>query len=242
MGLAHSPSIISDGLVFHLDAANIRSYVGSGNTSYSLNNNITLALNNGVGFTSTNRGMFTFDGTNDNLTSTNYNMPFVNNSEYTFEAVCKFNSNPNSYQTVLLYGNLSYQGFVLGKARSGFINYEGVGGALYGGIYGTANAMIAASTINGDQTVSMGFVHYVYTLSKPASVYVAKLYVNGQLNSSNTTSITSYTFGSLNTFNIGGPSGDSVNGNIAIMRVYNRALSEQEILQNYNATRKRFGL
>ena len=242
MGIAYNSSIATDGLVFHLDAANVRSYVGSGNTSYSLNNNITLALNNGVGFTSDNRGMFFLDGTNDSLSSTNYNMPFVNNSDYTFEAVCKFNSNPNGYQTVLLYGNLSYQGFVLGKARSGYINYEGVGGAIYGGVYGTSNAMIAASTINGDQTVSMGLIHYVYTLSKPASVYVAKLYVNGQLNSTNTTSVTSYTLGSLNTFAIGGPSTDFVNGNIAMVRVYNRALSALEVKQNYNALRDRFGI
>ena len=82
MGLAHSPSIISDGLVFHLDAANIRSYVGSGNTSYSLNNNITLALNNGVGFTSANRGMFSLDGTNDYMSSSDFNIPFTNINIY----------------------------------------------------------------------------------------------------------------------------------------------------------------
>jgi len=242
MGIAYNTSIVAEGLVFALDAANTRSYAGSGNTAYSLCNNITLSLNNGTGITSSNSGMFVLDGTNDNLTSSNYNMPFVNNSDYTFEAVCKFNTNPNSYQTVLLYGNMSYEGFVLGKARSGYINYEGVGGALYGGVYGPGVAMIAASTINGDQTVSMGLVHYVYTLSKPASVYVAKLYVNGQLNSTNTTSVTSYSFGSLNTFAIGGPSGDYVNGNIAMVKVYNRALSAEEIKQNYNATKKRFGL
>jgi hypothetical protein len=242
MGIAYNTSIVTDNLVFALDAGNTRSYSGSGTTAYSLNNNINLNLNNGVGFTSANRGMFSFDGTNDNLTSTDYNMPFVNNSEYTFEAVCKFNSNPNSYQTVLLYGNLSYEGFVLGKARSGFNNYEGVGGAVYGGIYGPGVAIIAAGTINGDQTVSMGMIHFAYTISKPSTVYVAKLYINGQLNSTNTTGASSYTFGSLNTFNIGGPSGDSVNGNIAMVKVYNRALSAKEIAQNFNATRDRYGI
>jgi hypothetical protein len=46
----------------------------------------------------------------------------------------------------------------------------------------------------------------------------------------------------LTTFNIGGPSGDSVNGNIAMVRVYNRALSAAEVKQNYNALRDRFGI
>ena len=242
MGTGYNPRIATDGLVFALDAGNPRCYAGTGLTASSLNNNISLSLNNGIGYSSINSGVFVLDGTNDNLTSTNYNMPFVNNSEYTFESICKFNTNPNSYQTVLLYGNLNYEGFVLGKARSGYVNYEGVAGAVYGGIYGPGVAIIAASTINGDQTVSMGMIHFVYTISKPSTVYVAKLYINGQLNSTNTTGASSYAFGSLNTFAIGGPSGDYVNGNIAMVRVYNRALSDQEIRQNYNATKGRYGL
>jgi hypothetical protein len=237
MGIAYNTSIVTDGLVFHLDAANIRSYVGSGNTSYSLNNNITLALNNGVGFTSTGRGMFTFDGTNDNLTSTNYNIPFNNNAEITFEAVCKFNTNPNSYQTVFLYGNTSYQGFVLGKSRSGYAN-----GGVYGGVYFDGSAVIASSTLTGNQIVAMGTINFVYTLSKPSTVYVAKLYINGVLDTTTTSAFTSYALNNLTTFNIGGPLGDSVNGNIAIMRVYNRALSAAEVKQNYNALRDRFGI
>ena len=80
MGIAYNTSIVSDGLVFALDAANSRSYSGSGNTAYSLVNNINFRLNNWVGFTSANRGMFSFDGTNDNLTSTDLNLPFVPNS------------------------------------------------------------------------------------------------------------------------------------------------------------------
>lgn len=238
MGIAYNTSIVTDGLVFHLDAANIRSYVGSGNTSYSLNNNITLALNNGVGFTSTNRGMFVLDGTNDSLSSTNYNIPYVNNSEYTFEAVCRFNTNPNSYQTVFLFGNSNYEALVLGKSRSGFAN-----GGLYGGVYGPGGQnIIAASSITGAQIVSLGLLHYTYTLSKPSSVYVAKLYVNGVLDATNTSAVSSYTLGTINNFSIGGPSTDFVNGNIAMVKVYNRALSAAEVKQNYNALRDRFGI
>jgi hypothetical protein len=238
MGIAYNSSIATDGLVFHLDAANIRSYVGSGNTSYSLNNNITLALNNGVGFTSTGRGMFVLDGANDNLTSTNYNIPYVNNSEYTFEAVCKFNTNPNSYQTVFLYGNSNYEALVLGKSRSGYAN-----GGVYGGVYGPGGqAIIAISTTTGAQIVSMGTIHFTYTLSKPSTVYVAKLYINGVLEATTTSAVSSYTLGALNTFAIGGPSTDYVNGNIAMVRVYNRALSALEVKQNYNALRDRYGI
>jgi hypothetical protein len=237
MGIAYNTSLVTNGLVFALDPVNARSYSGSGNTAYSLNNNITLSLNNGTGFTSTNNGMFVFDGTNDNITSSNLNIPFTNNGEYTFEGVCKFNANPNSYQTVFLYGNAGYQGFVLGKSRSGYAN-----GGVYGGVYFDSSAIIAISTLTGDQIVSLGMIHYAYTLSKPSSVYVAKLYVNGVLDTTTTSAFSSYTLNNLNLFVIGGPTGDYVNGNIASLRVYNRALSDQEIKQNFNSTRKRYGI
>ena len=57
MGIAYNTSLVTNGLVFALDPVNARSYSGSGNTAYSLNNNITLSLNNGTGFTSTNNGI-----------------------------------------------------------------------------------------------------------------------------------------------------------------------------------------
>ena len=71
MGLAHSPSIISDGLIFYLDAANSRSYSGSGNTANGLVGGIGGTLVNGVGFTSSNNGLFSFDGSNDYI---NFNL------------------------------------------------------------------------------------------------------------------------------------------------------------------------
>ena len=109
MGIAYNTSIVSDGLVFALDAANSRSYVGSGLTAYSLVNTFNLSLNNGVGITSSNAGMFVFDGTNDSITSTDYNIPYNNDGEFTIETVCKFNSNPNSST------NLSLKAIVSGK-------------------------------------------------------------------------------------------------------------------------------
>jgi hypothetical protein len=39
-----------------------------------------------------------------------------------------------------------------------------------------------------------------------------------------------------------GSRGYFYNGNIAIVRVYNRVLSASEVAQNYNATKTRFGL
>jgi hypothetical protein len=70
------------------------------------------------------------------------------------------------------------------------------------------------------------------------------MYVNGELNSSTTSAYTTYTFNTPNFLGLssGGSYSEPVNGNIALMRIYNRALSAQEIKQNYNATKKRYGL
>lgn len=65
MGLNHSPSIVTTGLVAYFDLSSTKSYPGSGTTLFDLsgnNNNGTLV--NGVGFDSANRCL-QFDGTND---------------------------------------------------------------------------------------------------------------------------------------------------------------------------------
>ena len=63
MGTSYNPHIVSDGLVLCLDAANPRSYPGSGTSWYDLSgngNNGTLV--NGVGYSSDNAGSLVFDG------------------------------------------------------------------------------------------------------------------------------------------------------------------------------------
>jgi hypothetical protein len=68
MGLGHSPKIVTSGLVLYLDAANPKSYPGSGTTINNLigtsNNGV---LSGGVGFNNENEGIFTFDGSNDQI-------------------------------------------------------------------------------------------------------------------------------------------------------------------------------
>jgi hypothetical protein len=62
MALAHSPSIVTNGLALCLDAANPRSYPGSGNTSYDISGfGRTFSLTS-VTFDSANYGSFTFNG------------------------------------------------------------------------------------------------------------------------------------------------------------------------------------
>ena len=74
-----------------------------------------------------------------------------------------------------------------------------------------------------------------------------KIYINGVEEDTNTISntLTSSTLSNQRTL-LGirrlSPPPDPLRGNIANVQIYNRALSAQEVLQNYNATKTRFGL
>ena len=67
MGFYRGPNIVTDGLVFAVDAGSTRSYPGSGTTATSLVGSILGTLNNGVGFSTANGGTWTFDGTDDKI-------------------------------------------------------------------------------------------------------------------------------------------------------------------------------
>lgn len=65
MGLKHHPKVVTSGLVVYYDAANPRSYVGSGLTINNLFSGFGCTLVNGATYSSNNQGYFSFDGTND---------------------------------------------------------------------------------------------------------------------------------------------------------------------------------
>lgn len=241
MGLDHSPNVVTDGLVFYIDAANTRCYSGSGLTIYDLiTSSIGGTLVNGAGFTSSNNGSFVFDGANDSIISENRNIPFTSNAKFTIETVVKFNSNLNAYQTVFLYGTKN-QSQVIILSKSPFTTNNGY---LYGGVYDGTNFISTGSTYSGAQIVTLGTIHCTLTVDKPSSNFVAKLYINGELNNTGNTGIASYSISTLNFFGIssGGDFNEFVNGNVSFLKFYNRALTAQEVLQNYNATKRRYGL
>ena len=69
-GFTGAPPIVTDGLVFAVDAANYESYPGSGTTWTDLAGSSNTSLDNGPTFDSGNGGSIVFDGTDDKATST----------------------------------------------------------------------------------------------------------------------------------------------------------------------------
>ena len=86
MGFYRGPNIVTDGLIFAIDAGSERSYPGTGTTTTSLVGAAqTGTLINGVGFDSANGGTWEFDGTDDYLNTTSQAYPVDGTDPFTIE-------------------------------------------------------------------------------------------------------------------------------------------------------------
>lgn len=221
MGLNHSPKIVTSGLVLALDAADINSYPGSGTSWYDLSGRgNTGTLTNGPTFSSTNRGTIVFDGIDDKV-QTSYGPQL---GDFTICLWFKDNGSGG-------YGRIvdkSYTGgFWLG--RNGNTANSWGGGILE-----------SSSPYGIYLTLTDGQWHFITSIRLGTTHY---LYGDGITNTVNNT-VSSTTLDST-TIALGDWSNSSVQafkGDIASCILYNRALSTTEILQNYNATKTRFGL
>lgn len=232
-GIIHSgQEIVTNGLVLHLDAAQLRSYPGSGTTWTDLSGNGNNGtLTNGPTFNSSNGGLIVFDATNDYV-STSY---FGNdsNTSYTFSVWY----NPlNSVTTYPLQRGRDGMGagwsLLLGSDNSSGNRYRA-------GVVKTDSGVVSYVTRS---TSTMVLNQWVYLTGVWINNNSINLYVNGVFNSSVSgsgtvlrTSTDGWVLGSL------GTAGYS-NIQISFAQIYNRALTSAEILQNYNATKSRFGL
>lgn len=233
MGLKHHPRVVTNGLVFYLDAANTRSYSGSGLTVNGLVGGIGGTLINGTGYTSANNGTFIFDGTNDYILSNAITQN--NNASALTWVVWAKRSASNTLVTFIQYSGPSSD-IGLELWSNGVIYFEiGNGGNTYGDL--------------SNNSASWQNVAMVFDGSGVDNSARLTAYINGVQRSLSYNGTIPSTAGSGNTLYIGntGPfSGPNSNifstGNLGSFQSYNRALSPSEILQNYNATRKRFGL
>lgn len=223
MALNHSPRIVTNGLVLCLDAANSKSYSGSGTTWRDLSGNgRNGTLTNGPTFNSDNGGSIVFDGSND----------FVNFSSQisiTFNVTYNFWirwSGASRFESVL--GNEATQNtanFGLGIRRRLDNTYwmsqrAGIEPMLKVTPTNPNLWHMATAVLNGTQ---------------------ALFYQNSQLLGSANWSTQ---LDSPNNFRVGTMIDilDYFTGNISLVQIYNRALTATEIQQNFNALRGRFGI
>lgn len=217
MSNQYGPRIVTSGLVLYLDAGNIKSYSGAGTTWTDLSNNgYNAILTNGPTYSSNNNGFITFDGSNDHAIISNWNT-FTGNAVFSYDLFfMKFNNNNSNY--------ISY-----GTNAASQLNQFGV----YNNTIGALN--YANDTAISTSLIANNIWHYA-TVTHNGST--TRLYFNGVLSLSRNTS---YNFGA-SSFYIGQAAvgGFYANIRLASFKFYNRVLSDNEILQNYNATKSRY--
>ena len=222
MGLTHSPKIVTDGLVFYVDAANGRSYPGTGTACTDLKNGLEGTLQNGAAFSSNNAGIFAFDGTNDQIVFTDN----ISINEGTFVAWLKRDGSHSNYNAIVFSrgdgGGTTGMNFYSGTNNISF-HWNNTQFNVNSGLTPPVGEWcMAAVTVS-----SSAFVIYLYQSSG-----FSKYSGSGTHNAT-----------SLNSVTIGGDSnygGRNFNGDIGIAQIYNRALTEDEVRQNYEATVGRY--
>ena len=233
MAFNYSPKVVTDGLVLYLDAANTKSYPGSGITWTDLSRSGNSSKLNGPTFNSANGGSIVFNGTNDYVEIQNQ-IQFDQTDPFTLSS---WVNSPNvSNELIINNENILYTGYRLN------IN---VNANIEIGLRSSISDDIAIETLN---SINAGtWYHIVGTYDGHSNVSGMKIYINGVEEDTNTISntLTSSTLSNQKTLlgiRKSSSPPDPLRGNIANVQIYNRALSTIEITQNYNATRTRFGL
>jgi len=233
--LSGGPNVVLDGLVLWLDAANTKSYV-SGSTTWSdisRSQLSTTTLSVGTTYTSSFNGALATNG------AVNIVIPFIldTSTNYTIEvAAISYTmiseSSPSTRQTVWSFISGSSQGYQLLDLEiwnDGITSFNG------------NNTLFATPLVQGLVPLGSNRIK-TYTLSKAGTTQ--SWYINGALR----TSVTQTYTGSSEYFKLGsrGSTPTGINqgwvGAFPSAKIYNRALTASEVLQNYNAVKSRFGL
>jgi len=217
----YQASIVTDGLVFATDAGNLVSYESGSTITYSLTGSSSGSLVNGVEYSSGNGGNWGFDGVDDFI---NLSLSSINVNSVSFEVWCKVD-NPSAAggsQIVWGYPNGTNQRIYLGFSSP--TNGWDVG--IQSQAWGTTSIPVDTNWHNFIVTLNNGTIKIYYDgIDSRTRTYTTF-----------TTSGTDLHLG--NNFN----TSFSFAGKIPNFKLYNRVLTPEEISQNFNAQRSRFGI
>jgi hypothetical protein len=232
MSYINGPKIVTDGLILCLDAANLKSYPGSGSSWVDLCGIQNGTIINSPTFSSEGKGSLDFNGTNQYV---DMNKAYSgleiqsSTSNYTLESWIKVRTSQGTVlDTDSIVGNNSNYGVGMqvgifnSKPR---INY---------GARSTNNFYGSSFEYNAWTHVALSRIHEVS----------CKSYLNGQPDTSIAStqlSVLSTSWGNM-TIGYSGPRITGYyDGYIAVIRIYNKGLTDDEIFQNYVAIKGRFG-
>ena len=263
MGFSRGPKIVTDGLVLALDAGSKKSYPGSGTTWKDLSGNgYNATLTNSPGYNSGSGGGINFDGVDDygNLGDVLDDVFAGTNPKYSVSFWVKFDTlvdnvnyallskspvvNASRRQFLFLVRNLTAYSF--GGFQVDVVNYNNPNLSIYRLVRTTGSGLTTGTiynititfdgsidTNNGEDRVNI----YVNGVAQSKTLWLSL----GTLSDVFQSSTARIGIGAIIDESGNNPSSE-LDGTIYNTMVYNRTLSANEVSQNYNATKKRFGL
>jgi hypothetical protein len=230
MAFFRGPNVVTDGLVLALDAANPRSYVSGSSTWNDLSgNNNNGTLTNSPTYSSTNNGSIIFNGTNNTATFSNIPGPSFSFISSSFTTEFWINIPTSS----LGHGFISSNQSVSNGGQYSFVVRSN---NVYSSFYGTPTY----TDVYGGPVIIGSWTHYVNTFNYTNQT--SSIYVNGVLTGAGSMASSPLVTSSsllIGRYTLGGA---YLSGSMSSAKVYNRALSSSEVLQNYNALKSRFNL
>jgi len=236
MSFNFSPKIVTDGLVLYLDAANTKSYI-SGSTRWT---DISTGLNNGTlvngpTFNSSNYGNIVFDGSNDYVSfPTNPNLYFTGKSPYTLSVFANIVTSTATFPAFINRENTS---LVFPRNGYNFWFYSNITQVAIASERWTGDGIqkVTFILLNNSECIN---VWNQYTVTYDGTTL--RFYLNGEFKHS--ASASGNISNTSTPLEIGKRITDYGNFKLSNAMIYNKALSQSEIAQNYNTLKTRFGL
>jgi hypothetical protein len=235
MAINYNPRIVTDGMLVCLDAGNRKSYSGSGTTWTDLSgrsNSATLVNTptyNSLSHFNFNTSTFQHATVSD----------IGSQSVWTVESWFRITSSLTNQVTTVVcnqFDGVNKLNFTMGTNNAGLVG-------------GAAQWNICVGFFDGSWHNTSGFAPTLNTWTHSVGTYngtTVQQYKNGATDTSLTYSGTPQSGGANRIARRWDASAiDPLNffpGDIAVIRIYNRALSATEVQQNFNALRGRFGI
>ena len=227
--------IITDGLIFAIDAGNLVSYENGSTTAYSLTGSVDGTLGGGTYYSPNNGGMFVFDGDNDYLQFATNPVFERGTTPFTMEAWVELLDNTGDANISAVTGGGNP---LCDNCNGGYFIY------FMGSTSRVLNLRFDDSGLGNMDSISYtrstsfedGKFHHIVGLRDGTNT---KLYLDGELVQTGTDNAVDVN--DIGTFFISGWSNYRGNMNVGISRIYDRALTAEEVMQNYSAGKGRFG-
>lgn len=255
MALLHSPRIVTDGLVLCLDAASKQSYPGSGNVWRDLSNNarnFTLFNPSYYSFNSTNSGSIRFART---MPPTGETGGYAEHTGSGALAAATYLYNNHTTEVWARINNRNATNYNGNETLNALFVYRGYHCMFYYSSTrltyeiwnGTSSPQASPALSIGTSGTDIIEAQWFQTVAVRSGNNLS-IYINGIIKGTNVINTSGGSGGVSNTIRIAmaSPSNENyswhADANVSAIKMYNRALTPTEILQNYNATKGRYNL